>query len=52
MKTLTIHGIDSELSEKIEQSALENKESINELILRLLRSSLGIGQKQVFKTYK
>ena len=51
MKTLTIRGIDPELDEKIKKNSIEKGVSINKLILRLLRSSLGIGEKKVFPIY-
>ena len=51
MKTLTIRGIDPELANKIKERSRESGESINKLTLRLLKSSLGIGEKQVFPIY-
>ncbi len=46
MKTLTIRGIDTELDEKIKQKAKDSGESINKMMLRLLKSALGIGGKK------
>ena len=51
MKTLTIRGIDAELSDKIKETATKSGESINKLILRVLTSALGLGEKQVFPIY-
>lgn len=46
MKTLTIRGIDMEMDEKIKEKAQESRESINKMMLRLLKSALGIGEKK------
>jgi hypothetical protein len=51
VKTLTIRGIDPELDNKIKEKSRKSGESINKLILRLLRSSLGLGEKEVFPVY-
>ncbi len=51
MKTLTIRGIDAELADKIKERATKSGESINKLILRVLKSALGLGEKQVFPIY-
>ncbi len=51
MKTLTIRGIDPELANKIKERSRKSGESINKLILRLLKSALGLGEKQVFPIY-
>lgn len=51
MKTLTIRGIDRELDEQIKKRSIESGESINKMVLRLLKSSLGIGKEQVFPSY-
>lgn len=51
MKTLTIRGIDQELSERIRSLAKENHESINQSILRILKTALGLTHSPQFKTY-
>jgi hypothetical protein len=51
MKTLTIRGIDPELANKIKERSGKNGESINKLILRVLKSALVIGENKVFPTY-
>ena len=51
MKTLTIRGIDSELDTKIREKANQKEESINKIVLQLLKSSFGIEKNKVFSTY-
>jgi plasmid stability protein len=51
MKTLTIRGIDAELADRIKERATTSGESINKLILRVLKSALGLGEKKVFPVY-
>lgn len=51
MKTLTIRGIEPELANKIKESSNNCGESINKLILRILKSAFGLREKQVFPTY-
>jgi len=51
MKTLTIRGIDPQLAEEIRKRAIKSGESINKLMLNLLRSALGLGNKKEFPIY-
>lgn len=51
MKTLTIRGIDPELADIIKERSGKSGESINKMILRLLRSALGIAEQKVFPVY-
>jgi hypothetical protein len=51
MKTITIRGIDPELANKIKERAGKSGESINNMLLRLLKSSFGLGENKVFPTY-
>jgi hypothetical protein len=51
MKTITIRGIDPELANKIKERAGKSGESINNMLLKLLKSSLGLGENNVFPTY-
>ncbi|RKX74272.1 MAG: antitoxin [Spirochaetes bacterium] len=51
MKTLTIRGLDTELDLKIKERAAQSGESINRIVLQLLKSSLGIGKNKAFPTY-
>ena len=51
MKTITIRGIDQELAKRIKDEANKRKTSINQLALKILRSALGLGDKQVFRTH-
>lgn len=48
MKTLTLRGIDKELAGKLEELSRSERESMNSLILRLLRDRLGLA-KQKFR---
>ncbi len=51
MKTLTIRGIDDELSRRIKERSGTTKKSINQIALNILKSSLGIGDQQTFPKY-
>jgi hypothetical protein len=51
MKTLTIRGIDTELAKKIKERSRKSGESINKIILRLLKSTFGLNENRVFPTY-
>jgi len=51
MKTLTIRGIDTELDLKIKERANLKGESINKIVLQLLKSAFGLEKSKVFPTY-
>ncbi len=51
MKTLTIRGLDTELDLKIKERATQNGESINKIVLKLLKASLGIDKNKAFPIY-
>ena len=51
MKTITIRGIDQELSKRIKDESKKRKKSINQIALKILRSALGLGDNQVFRTH-
>jgi hypothetical protein len=42
MKTLTLRGIDKELANQLERISKQGHESMNAVILRLLRNRLGL----------
>ncbi|MBN2497785.1 MAG: hypothetical protein JXR96_24535 [Deltaproteobacteria bacterium] len=42
MKSMTIHGLDEELAEKIREKAAAEKTSINKTIKKLLEQALGL----------
>jgi hypothetical protein len=42
MKTLTLRGIDDELAKSLERTAKQEHDSMNAVILRLLRDKLGL----------
>lgn len=42
MKTLTLRGIDDELARGLEEVAQQGRDSMNSVILRLLRDRLGL----------
>ena len=44
MKTLTLRGIDEELAGELEQLARQRHDSMNGVILRLLRDKLGLSK--------
>lgn len=51
MKTITIRGVDPILAKVLQKRALENGESANMVILKILRKELGLYQQSIFKTY-
>ncbi|MBN2383824.1 antitoxin [bacterium] len=51
MKTLTIRGIDSDLSQKLKHKAYQNGTSINQLALSILHKALGLGTEIEFPEY-
>ena len=44
MKTLTLRGIDEELAGRLERLARQGRESMNGVILHLLRDKLGLSK--------
>ncbi len=44
MKTLTLRGIDDELAQGLERFAHQGRDSMNAVILRLLRDKLGLSK--------
>jgi plasmid stability protein len=46
MKSITIHGLDDALEERIRSKAGEEGLSLNETIKQLLRKSLGLSERQ------
>jgi hypothetical protein len=48
MKTITVRGIDSQLENKLKDSAKNDSISINQFILRSLRSVLGLEKEQKY----
>jgi hypothetical protein len=51
MKTLTLRGIDAELAQALESSARQAQESMNALILHLLRDKLGLSKPKFRETH-
>ena len=51
MKTLTIRGLNTEMDLRIKEKAAQSGESINKIVLQLLKSALGINKNEVFPTY-
>ncbi len=51
VKTLTIRGIDSELSEAIKKLAAGQNISVNKFLLTVLKKITGLSQTPTFKTY-
>ncbi len=46
MKTITIHGIESELSDKLKQTAKQSGKSVNQLLIDILKQNFGMKQKK------
>jgi hypothetical protein len=44
MKTLTVRGIDDQLAQGLEEAARQGRDSVNAVILRLLRDRLGLSK--------
>ena len=44
MKTLTLRGMDDELARGLEQLSRQGRDSMNAVILRVLRDSLGLSK--------
>lgn len=51
MKTLTIRGIDDELEKAIRDTARKKQESLNQTVLKLLKSSVGLSKSKAFPKY-
>ncbi len=52
MKTITIRGLDAEASEKIKKAAAKQNKSINQFVLELIRTNLGLEkEKQYTREY-
>jgi plasmid stability protein len=51
MKTITIRGIDPQLDKALRQKAIKENESTNKTVLKILRKSLGLDRKTIFKKY-
>nr|HID58907.1 toxin-antitoxin system HicB family antitoxin [Desulfobacterales bacterium] len=53
MKTITVRGIDPDLAERLKRTAADQSKSINQLVLDILRRSLGMEkQKRFTRIYK
>jgi hypothetical protein len=48
MKAVTIRGVDRELDEKLKQTAKKQGESVNQLLLKVIKSSLGLSKEKKF----
>lgn len=51
MGTLTIRGIDNNVSQKLKEKAQEDNSSINQTVVRLLKKALGLEGDVAFKEY-
>ncbi len=51
MKTLTIRGIEHSISKKLKKLAEEEKTSINQTVIKILKNALGVDEKKPFKEY-
>lgn len=52
MKTLTIHGIDYDLDNKMKEWVKKSGQSINWLVLQLLKSAVGLVEKKPFPIHQ
>ena len=48
MKAITIRGIDPNVDTRLKQTALEQGKSVNQLILEIIRKSLGMEKEKTF----
>ena len=46
MRSLTIHKMDDDLAERIEDEAAQQKTSLNQVVKRLLRRALGLAEQR------
>ena len=46
MKAITIRGIDSSVSAKLKQTAKNEKKSVNQLIVDMIKQNMGMQQKK------
>ena len=51
MKTITIRGIDSSVSAKLKQTAKNEKKSVNQLIVDMIKQNIGMPKKRYTKKY-
>jgi len=48
MKAVTIRGVDNELAEKLKTMAKKQGKSVNQLIIELIKNSLGLKKEKKF----
>ena len=48
MKAITIRGIDPNVDTRLKQTALEQGKSVNQLILEIIRKSLGMEKEKTY----
>jgi len=48
MKSITIRGVDSVLAEKMKQTALDENQSVNQLVLDVLQEHFGLKKQKRF----
>jgi len=48
MKTITIRGIDSSVASKLKQVAKNEKKSVNQLVLDMLKQNIGVQKKKKY----
>lgn len=48
MKAVTIRGVDQELAEKLKRTAKTQGKSVNQLLLKLIKSSFGFSKEKKF----
>lgn len=48
MKTITIRGISPYLAEKLKQTASEQNQSLNQLVLGMIKRGLGIEKEKIY----
>ena len=46
MKAITIRGIDSEVSSKLKQVAKDEKKSVNQLVLDMIKENIGMQKRK------
>ena len=51
MKAITIRGIDSSVSAKLKQTAKNEKKSVNQLIVEMIKQDIGMPKKRYTKKY-
>ena len=51
MKSITIRGVDPDLDRALHNRSRKKKESINQIVLKILKDTFGLSKPVIYKTY-